>query len=231
MNTLNAHLRLSDSLSDKTRDRCPDIVFKLDEVEIAAIRTDTEHPELPFADGEIGSIVVYDDALSRVIDEETWLQEFQRVLTAGGGLRFTLPATGALAWLDAMNTYRYISDIIGRGDEPNASLPTGWNRHYSQQHIEHLLDGAGFSAPTFQKQNYASQEFGMLLGLVQENLLKKNRHAERELFARYGKRDPNDDSWPLPTTWSVRTTSIASNEEGDPIPESPSDTPSEISTE
>lgn len=213
MKTLHAHLRLSPNLTSNTRERCPDVVFRHHEVEVSAIRTDSVHPELPFENGEIDRLIVHDDAMSRTIDEEAWLQEFQRVLAAGGELRFTLPATGSLGWLDAMNIFRYVSDITKRGPAPSSTLPTGWNRHYSRDQIAKLLEASGFSAPELRWQNNVLSELGMLTGLIQNNLRKQDRNAERELFSRFGQRHPDDVSRILRTTWSVRTISLADGDE------------------
>lgn len=202
---MHAYLRLSTNLTERTRDRCPDVVFLLDGDEVATIRTDEQRPRLPIDDGSLDSLVLYDDGLSRAIDEECWLQEFARVLAPGGSLRLTLPAAGMLAWLDTMNAYRYLVDVIGRGDAPDAANPTGWNRHYSRNHINRLMEDAGFEVPDIHAQNYAISEIQLLTGLIRDNWIGQDRRAELKLFPRFGGRSPGKRSF-LTTTWEVTTT-------------------------
>lgn len=202
MKMMHARLRLSTSLSDKNRERCPDVVFTLNGEELAAIRTDTEQPQLPPGDGSLDGVVLHDDVLSRAIDEEAWLLEVARVIAPGGNLRFTVPATGPLTWLDSMNLYRYLVDISHRGDAPDVALPTGWNRHYSRNDIQQMLLTAGFDMPVVHSQNYVRSEIRFLVGLVRDNWIGGNRVAERQLFLQYGRRDPGKHSF-LTTTWCV----------------------------
>lgn len=189
MKTLSARLELSRNLKGRARERCPNVVWTIDGESIATIRTDSELPTLPLADGEITQLEICDDALSRVIDEAAWLGECQRVLAVGGNIRLTLPASGPLAWLDGMNLYRYVVDISKRGDTPDSTLPTGWNRHYSREDVSLLLHDAGFEAVTFRPANYASQEGRMFAALVCKNFFGGDRRAEFEHFPRLGQRD------------------------------------------
>ena len=202
---MHAHLRLSTNLTDRTRDRCPDVVFSVDDDEIAVIRTDTERPQLPIDNEGLGELILHDDVLSRVIDEEAWLREFARILVPDGKLSFTLPAAGALAWLDTMNAYRYLADISGRGHAPDAALPTGWNRHYTRDHVRRLLDDAGFNTPNIHSQSYAMQEIRLLTGLLRDNWIKQDRLAESRLFPQFGQRNPNTRVSPFATTWRIST--------------------------
>lgn len=179
------------------------MVFSIADAEVAAIRTDTEQPMLPMDDGEIGELVIHDDALSRVIDEEAWLREVARVLAPDGTLRFTLPAENWLAWLDTMNVHRYITDVSGRGHAPDAANPTGWNRHYTREHVIRLVTGAGLEAPKISGQNNAVQEARFLVRMLWRNWIRKDRGAELELFPRFGRRSPNGRSGLIATTWSV----------------------------
>lgn len=203
MKTIHAHLRLSTSLDGTTRDRCPDVVFSDGNDDVAAIRTDTERPALPFKDGELGVLMIHDDALSRVIDEEAWLQAFARVIAVDGTLHFTLPAEGMFAWLDTMNAHRYLTDITNRGHAPDAANPTGWNRHYRRNHIHRLLSNAGFAAPRIRKQSYASQEARFIAGMMWRNWWRQERIAELEVFPSLGTRNPRSTSGLLTTTWNV----------------------------
>lgn len=206
MEMIRAHLRLSTNLNGSTRERCPDVVFTRHGEEVAVLRTDVEQPQLPFDQSSVAELIIHDDALSRSIDEEVWLAEFARVLKSGGRLRLTLPAAGALAWLDTMNAYRYIADISGRGHAPDAANPTGWNRHYTREHITRLLTGAGFSNPSLHRQNNALRELGFLGGMLLNNWIREDRRSELRLFPQFGHRDPGDRARFITTTWSITAT-------------------------
>lgn len=203
MNMLVAHLELSDEIDGKSRERCPDVVFVQDGVEVARVRTDIEEPALPFADGVITHIDLYDDALSRVIDEEAWLQELHRILTAAGTIRFTLPMAGALAWLDAMNLHRYAVDIGKRGTQPNAARPTGWNRHYTKDDIVNLCKVAELTITDIRSSGHALDEAQMAARLFVSNWLLGDDTVEQRLFPRFGRRSPDDRSAALGTTWVI----------------------------
>ncbi|MCO5218565.1 MAG: hypothetical protein M9934_13540 [Thermomicrobiales bacterium] len=204
MTTLTAHLELSDSTSERTRERCPWVVFHQDDRELVRLRTDTEQPTLPFPDGNMESITLCDDILSRVIDEEAWLAELSRVLAAGGELRFTVPKTGPFAWLDAMDAHRYAVDIGKRGDPPDAALPTGWNRHYTGAELRALCAESGLRAVSLTTINYATHEARMIAGLLWKNWVRGDRDAERELWPQFGRRNSGDRPSLIGTTWSVR---------------------------
>lgn len=204
MKTVRVTLQLSDSISSRTRVRCPHLVFEIAGSTAAVIRSDVESPVLPFEDGTVDTYVVHDDAFSRVIDEEAWLQEFSRTMTPGARLELTLPADGPLAWLDAMNLYRYVTDITKRGDAPDAALPTGWNRHYTRDQLRIMTNGAGFDVAQISYANHAVRELGMLLSLVTNNWLRGNRRAEAAAFPRFAKRSPDTAGrLPFGTTWAV----------------------------
>lgn len=203
MMELTAHLKLSESISGRTRERCPWVVFFHDGEEVTRLRTDEERPSLPFADGEIDHITLNDDALSRVIDEEAWLAELGRVLAQNGDLVLTLPKTGFLGWLDAMNTHRYAVDIGKRGNEPDASLPTGWNRHYSADELRELCLDADLVVESLTTINYAVSEARLITGLFWRNWVRGDRGAERELWPQLGRRDTRGGQALIGTTWSV----------------------------
>lgn len=208
MKTMIVTLRLSPNLNGRTRQRCPDVVASIDGVEIAAIRTDVEKPRWPLQNGEVDLVDIQDDALSRVIDEEAWLAEFARVIAAGGQIRLTLPASGALAWLDTMNAYRYIADISKRGQAPDAALPTGWNRHYSPENISSLLTGAGLAHVSVQRTSYALEEVAFLTTMLWRNWIRGEREAEREAFPRFARRTAGQRHSPAGTTWSITASKL-----------------------
>lgn len=203
MKTMIATLRLSQNLDGRTRERCPEVVFSVNDDEVAGIRSDVEQPTLPVRDAEFDVLEIRDDALSRVMDEPAWVAELARVITPGGELRLTLPASGLLAWLDALNLFRYAVDIGKRGDAPDAALPTGWNRHYTRDNVRRLLDAAGFVDIRIQDANYADREIRLLAVLMVRNWIGGDREAELEAYPRFGDRTPRERRFPIATTWSI----------------------------
>lgn len=182
--SLHAVLELSNDFEGEPRERCPAIRFTKTDAsgseDIALIRSDEERPHVPLADHSVNTIDI-GDVLSRVIDEETWLAELARMLTKGGYLCFTVPADGPLAWFDARNMYRYFVDILGRGDSPDDTLPTGWHRHYSDADIRRLLEITGFAPCTMQRVGIGLPEAPQLAGLLVGNFLLGRRDTEYRL--------------------------------------------------
>lgn len=203
MKTLIATLRLSEKLQGRTRERCPDVLFTHGGEMIATLRTDVEQPHIPLPDCSVGLIEIRDDALSRVIDEAAWLAELARIVASDGELLFTLPSSGMLAWLDTMNIYRYAVDLAKRGDQPDAALPTGWNRHYSPEDVRLLLDDAGFADVRIQRCCYAGDETVLFATMMWRNWILGDREAEREHVPKYGRRIPGKRRFPIGTTWSI----------------------------
>lgn len=209
MITIRAHLELSESNADQSRERCPWVVFASDDHEVVRRRTDAERLSLPYPDGGVGQITLHDDALSRVMDEEAWLAELGRILTPGGELRFTVPKTGAFCWLDAMDVHRYAVDIGKRGDAPDASLPTGWNRHYGAAELRDLCRDVGLNVDSVTTINYAVDEVRLIAGLLWRNWIRGDRDAERELWPQFGRRDPEGKASLAGTTWSVTARKVS----------------------
>ena len=166
------------------RKRCPDIRFILQTADgrqdLGAMRTDIEKPRLNLADGSAKEIDA-GDTIPVVIDEAAWLAELARVLAPGGTLRMTVPASGPLAWADARNTYRYVVDILGRGNTPNETLPTGWNRHYGAGDVDAMLADAGFRDIRLERVGIGLAEPVQLGGLMLCNFLLGRRDTELRL--------------------------------------------------
>lgn len=177
-------LQPSDDLDGETRDRCPTIVCTTSGEEgnklIDTIRTDEAKPTLALEDQTV-SLVDAGDVLSRVMDEQAWLRELHRVVIPGGHLSLSLPASGPLAWFDARNIYRYITDITGRGDPPDTTLPTGWNRHYHDDEARHLMEDAGFEILAFERTGIGLPEVPQLAGLLFGNFLLGRRDTEARM--------------------------------------------------
>lgn len=181
-------LELSDTIDARhTRERCPSARLRLTTADrershdLGALRVDVENPAVDLDDASVGHVDAQ-GVIANVIDEAAWLAEIARILEPGGMLRLTVPAGGPLAWLDTHNIYRYIGDILGRGDNPDATLPTGWNRHYSERDITGLLADAGFRDIAIKRVGLGIAEPPQLAGLMVGNFLLGKRNAELRLY-------------------------------------------------
>lgn len=214
MKTMNVTLQLSTDLHGRHRERCPTLLFTENNEEVATLRSDVAEPRLQMEDATYDRIRIADDAIARVLDEEAWLTEISRLLRVGGELIFTLPAAGPLAWLDALTIYRYIADVSGRGDDPDSTRPTGWNRHYAKRGLQLLLSTAGLDLKSLKRANHAAQEIGMLSSLVVHNWIRRDRRAELSAWEKFGRRKPNGSSnLPFGTTWVITAVKRAEPEE------------------
>lgn len=194
-------LELSDRLGGSTRERCPDVVGtsigRMGTEDIARIRTDTVSPCLS-VDDETFTTIDADNALACVIDEDAWLRELFRVMYPGGMLHLTMPATGLLGWLDARNIYRYMTEILGRGNEPDSTLPTGWSRHYPESDLRELLEHNGFTVRAIERVGVGLAEWPQIAGLVAGNFMLGARTTERRLFPLRQRMEAFDQSFAVP---------------------------------
>jgi SAM-dependent methyltransferase len=94
--------------------------------------------EWPFADAAYDAVVLLDE-LALTVREEEALAEAARVLRPHGRLLLRVPATGALAWLDGFNAYRYLRETTHRGTSLPEVAGVGWRRHYSRGDVQGLL--------------------------------------------------------------------------------------------
>lgn len=149
--------------------------------EISRIPTTEPLPRLPIADGLVREVDAR-DVLEHVHDEQAWLAEFARILVPGGELTVRVPLENLMAWADALNIYRYISDISGRGEHPLESIPTGWHRHYAPGDIPAILELAGFEPIATTTQGTPIEEVPQLLGLIIGKIIVPGNETERRLF-------------------------------------------------
>jgi hypothetical protein len=174
------------------------------------------------------------DVVSRTIDEAAWLAELARVLRPGGTLRLRVPAGGPLAWLDTRNIYRYVTDILGRGDNPDDTLPTGWNRHYGADDVFALLLDAGFSNVKIGRVGIGLAEPPQLAGLMVGNFLGGKRETELRLHPLRQAMERVDARIPAPVigTMLAVTATRANAEPDDPSEDAPDNRPApEIDSE
>jgi SAM-dependent methyltransferase len=220
-----------------TRERCPSARFDLESADgtrhVVTLRFDVESPRLDLPDASIDRIEV-GDVLSRVIDEAAWLAELARVLRPGCVLRFRVPAGGPLAWYDARNIYRYVTDILGRGDNPDDTLPTGWNRHYGVDDVIALVRDAGFANVEVQRVGIGLAEAPQLAGLMAGNFLLGKRETELRLHPLRQAMERVDSRIPAPFlgTMLVLTAIRADVRPDDPSEDEPDNRPApEIDSE
>lgn len=114
-----------------------------DVAEWTSHRTSEEAPCFP-ATSPFDHIVAH-DVLEHVLDEETWITALAELLAPGGTISIRVPLEGPLAWMDARNIYRYVTDLAGRGTAPAETLPTGWHRHYRKRDLDRWLRRAGLA--------------------------------------------------------------------------------------
>lgn len=162
----------------------------------ARIGADIVGPRLPYADARFATIVAL-DVMEHVLDEECWLAELARITRPGGRLTLRVPATGPLSWLDALNIYRYVVEMSGRGTAPRQTQPIGWHRHYSRRDLTALLTAAGFRPLTARKLGAGMDEIPALAGLVTLDWLLGRPNAERTALRTSAKLRRWDDKLPV----------------------------------
>jgi hypothetical protein len=116
-----------------------------DDIDVPLGETPVERiaPELAIDDVVAGQVTAL-DVLEHVIDEESWIAAFAAMLEPDGILIVRVPVEGPVAWMDALNAYRYVQDIVGRGQKPLESRMKGWHRHYRPRDLEQMIADAGF---------------------------------------------------------------------------------------
>lgn len=177
------HLRLAFRFPDAGSDAPLIVVRCLPDGELARISTDEGSPHLPIPDASVTSIEAR-DAIEHGHDEQAWLAELARVIAPGGELMVRVPIDNGLAWLDALNIYRYINDLVGRSidDAPLESLPLGWHRRYRPASIAGLIAAAGFEIRAIETEGLPLGELGHLAGLIASGFTSDANASQRRLF-------------------------------------------------
>lgn len=206
------HLRLEFKLPG-AGERWPYIsVRQIPGGEIARIPTAAERPCLPLPDASVTGIEAR-DAIEHGHDEQAWLAELARVTAPGGELLARVPLDNGVAWLDALNIYRYLGDIAGRGtdEQPLETLPTGWHRHYRAGDLVRLVEAAGFEVRSVEPEGMPLGEVGHLAALVTCGLASDAGACQRRLFA-LRERLHHRPLMPLPRALASRVTVRATRE-------------------
>lgn len=172
--------------------------------ELGRILASEPLPCLPLGSGTVRAVEAL-DVLEHVHDEQVWLAEIARILVAHGELVVRVPLENLLAWADALNVYRYISDVTGLGTHPLESLPTGWHRHYAPDDLPALLELAGFEPDSTSTQGLPLQEIPHLAGLIAGKIIRGDYGSERRLF-RFRQRFQGRPRLPLPVSIAATIT-------------------------
>jgi hypothetical protein len=201
-----SHLRLEFRLPEVDEESPQILVRQLPGGEIARIATSEPHPRPPLPDASIARVEAR-DAVEHGHDEQAWLAELARLLAPGGELLVRVPLDNGAAWLDALNIYRYVSDLTGRGVDtaPLETLPGGWHRHYRVDDIVGLVECAGFDIRAVEAEGMPLGELGHLAGLIASGLSQDAAESQRRLF-RLRERLHHRPLMPLPRALAGRIT-------------------------
>jgi hypothetical protein len=128
-------------------------------------RSGEEVPAFPADAGTFAHIDAL-DVLEHVLDEEVWLAALAALLVPEGTISIRVPLDGPLAWMDALNIYRYVADLSGRGTAPSETLPTGWHRHYRVHDLTRMVRDAGLVVTAVRREGLPGPDLPHLAGLI-----------------------------------------------------------------
>jgi len=144
-------------------------------------RTNEEVPTFPATPAAFDRIVAH-DALEYVLDENAWITALAGLLVPGGTISIRVPLEGPLAWMDARNIYRYVTDLAGRGTAPGETLPTGWHRHYREGDLDRMVRRAGLVVIARHREGLPGLDIPHLAGLVAGDLILQRPATEPRLL-------------------------------------------------
>lgn len=139
------------------------------------------NPTFPADPGSLCHICAL-DVIEHVQDEEAWLHALADLLRPGGEILLRLPAEGPIAWLDASNMYRYITEFTGKGEAPRETKPTGWHRHYGRHDLNRLMQCCGLRITACSRVSAPLADIPHLVGLVAGDLILGKRNTETRLI-------------------------------------------------
>jgi SAM-dependent methyltransferase len=121
------------------------------------------------------------DVIEYIANEDLTLDEFARVLSPGGTLRLTVPATGPLAGLDAYNLMHYLVDTGRRGLRPFEIAEVGWRRHYGIDDLEDMLGADRFVIQNARRRGLAISELTDFSAMVLFRWLRMQPEREQSV--------------------------------------------------
>lgn len=151
------------------------------EAEWTRHRTNEEAPCFPAGTDPFDCIIAH-DALEYVLDEEAWITALANLLAPGGSISIRIPLEGPLAWMDARNIYRYVTDLAGRGTAPGETLPTGWHRHYRERDLDRVLRRAGLVVSDRYREGMPGLDIPHVAGLIAGDLVLQRPETESTLL-------------------------------------------------
>lgn len=161
--------------------------------------------QLPFAEASF-DLVVLQASLEFVHDDRHLIREAARVLRPGGHLIAIVPAAGALAGFDAINVYRYVRELTGRGGIPPETLPVGWRRHYTDDDLTAIFANTPFADRTISRGGWAAGEAPLLAGMLATRTLATLPAVGRRIRAWYDRFSDADQHLPGPAMILITAT-------------------------
>jgi len=160
-----------------TREKETFVQRSLPDGDLGEVPTEESPARLAPAEKPVGSIRAV-DVLEYVLDEEAWLAACAATLPTGGALLVRVPLEGPLAWMDALNIYRYAQDITGWGERLHETQTKGWRRHYTPRDLAGLLEDAGFRVDTLSRHGSPTRDVAHFGRLAWGKLLRDDAGAE-----------------------------------------------------
>ena len=140
---------------------------------------------IPFEDASFDAVLLL-DVLEHVRRERPVLQEVRRVLRPGGTLVLSVPAKGAMRWLDSLNIWDFYS---GSGSHPpEEEIPGGYryHRHYNLADLRALLS-PGFTIQKVERTGLGLIEpLNLALLALCKGLLHSQWLYDRLVYLYYG---------------------------------------------
>lgn len=178
---------------------------------VAALRFDREPGDmvvradagaLPFRDLTFDLVVVH-ATLEFCHDDRQVVGELARVLRVGGHLVARLPRRGQLEAVDALNLYRYLRELSGRGDIPTEAMPIGWRRHYDESDLDAIFSPLPLTRTRIEHGGLALGEIAYLPGLIATRSVGDRPAAAQRLRTWYARFADMDEHLPGPATFVV----------------------------
>ena len=126
------------------------------------------------------------DVLEHVTDDERWIGNLAGQLVSGGRLTIRLPLEGPMAWLDALNIYRYVQDSTGIWKDLEETRLKGWHRHYRVDEVVRMTEASGMNVTSIVRSGSPHVEAVRFAGLAWGVMRKRELQAESQL-RRWGK--------------------------------------------